>query len=129
LTSTIGRSSVLRRATQRITTAAQQQPHFPLWLDGEPVEALDGASIPVEDPSTAQPFATTALGSEADIARAVASAKRCHEEGEWKRRGARGRGKVLRTAADLLREKLPSLIEIETRSTGRARREYEAQLG
>ena len=109
--------------------ALSSQPHFPLWIDGEPVEALDGATLAVEDPSTAETFATTALGSTADIAAAVASAKRCHDEGEWKARGARGRGKVLRKAADLLREKLPSLVELETRSTGRARREYEAQLG
>ncbi len=125
---------VARRASRpllrpRLLSTASSQPHYPLWLDGQPVEAADGATLPIEDPSTATAFATTALGSEADIAAAVASAKRCHEEGEWKRMGARGRGRVLRAAAEKLRERLPSLVELETRATGRARREYEAQLG
>ena len=68
-------------------------------------------------------------GSAADIDAAVASAKACHEKGEWREMGARGRGRVLRGAAALLRERLPSLVEHETRATGRPRREYEAQLG
>ena len=114
-------------AVRSLTTS--NSPHFPLFLDGADTEAIDGATLPVEDPSTGENFATTALGAEADIDRAVASAKACHEAGEWRAMGARGRGKVLRGAANLLRERLPSLVEIETRSTGRPRREYEAQLG
>ena len=120
-------TSMLMRNARPLSAASQ--PHFPLWLDGAPAEAIDGATLPVEDPSTGELFATTALGSEADVAAAVASAKACHEKGEWRRMGARGRGRILRSAADKLRAKLPSLVELETRSTGRARREYEAQLG
>ena len=112
-------------ASRHCTTA----PHFPLWVDGAAAEARDGATLPVEDPSTAEPFATTALGSEADIDDAVASAKACHEAGLWRGMGARGRGRVLRGAATLLRERLASLVEAETRATGRPRREFEAQLG
>ena len=109
--------------------SAAARPHFPLWLDGAPAEAVDGSTLPVEDPSTGETFATTAIGSEKDIAAAVASAKRCHEDGAWLAMGARGRGRILRATADKLRERLPSLVEMETRSTGRPRREYEAQLG
>lgn len=122
--------AVARRSLRpRLIRTTSSRPHYPLWLDGQPAEAIDGATLPIEDPSTATTFATTALGSEADIAAAVASAKRCHEEGHWKRMGARGRGRVLRSAANKLRERLPLLVELETRATGRARREYEAQLG
>lgn len=109
--------------------SSQTELHVPLWLDGAEASALDGNTLPIEDPSTAVPFATTALGSEADIDRAVASAKACHDEGTWRAMGARGRGRVLRNAADLLRQRLPELIDLETRSTGRPKREYTAQLG
>ena len=71
--------------------SAAARPHFPLWLDGAPAEAVDGSTLPVEDPSTGETFATTAIGSEKDIAAAVASAKRCHEDGAWLAMGARGR--------------------------------------
>ena len=103
--------------------------HVPLWLNNGPAEALDGATLPIEDPSTGEAFATTALGSDADIDAAVISAKQCFDSGVWRDMGARGRGKVLRRAADLLRAKLPDLVELETRSTGRPKREYVAQLG
>ena len=114
-------------AARPLSTAAS--PHFPLFLDGKDTEAIDGATLPIEDPSTAENFGTTSIGSEADIDRAVASAKACHDAGEWRAMGARGRGRVLRSAAERLRAKLPDLIELETRSTGRPRREYIAQLG
>ena len=48
--------------------------HVPLWLNNGPAEALDGATLPIEDPSTGEAFATTALGSDADIDAAVISA-------------------------------------------------------
>ena len=139
----------------RLLSTAQE--HVPLWIDGAPREAIDGATLPIEDPSTATAHATAALGSAAgecslsclrmcaftlyvcslgarrarvaDIDAAVASAKACHEKGEWRQMGARGRGRILRGAADLLRERLPGLVELETRATGRPIREYQAQLG
>ena len=119
----------LLRPASRLFSTTQHMQHIPLWLDGKPAEAIDGATLEVEDPSTATPFTTTALGSAADIDKAVASAKAAHEKGEWRAMGARGRGKVLRGAAAMLRDQLPTLVELETKSTGRPRREYEAQLG
>ena len=122
--------AALRRAdlvsSRALSTAAQ---HIPLWINGAACEAANGATLPVEDPSTAVPFTTTAIASAADIDAAVASAKACHESGEWRVRGARGRGRILRKSAELLRERLPMIVELETRSTGRPRREFEAQLG
>ena len=40
--------------------------HIPLWLDGAATEALDGTTLPIEDPSTGEAFATTALVREFD---------------------------------------------------------------
>lgn len=128
---TIALRNVVRRGqfARQLCALRTTGTHVPLWIDNQPCEAIDGTTMPIEDPSTAQPFATTALGSEADIEAAVRSAKACHEAGEWRARGARARGKVLRVAADKLRSRLPSLIEMETRATGRPSREFQAQLG
>ena len=125
-------SSMAVRSTvmgfRRVCTAPLQQ-HVPLWMDGKACEAEDGATLPIEDPSTGETIGTTALGSAEDVDRAVRSAQACHEAGDWQAFGARGRGKVLRTAADLLRERLPAMVEAETRATGRPLREFQAQLG
>jgi acyl-CoA reductase-like NAD-dependent aldehyde dehydrogenase len=109
------------------TTARTE--HIPLWINGKACEAVSGATLPVEDPSTGEIFATTALASKEDVDAAVASAHACHTSGYWRALGTRGRGKVLRTTADLLRERLPALIEVETKATGRPKREFQAQLG
>ena len=102
--------------------------HYQLWIDGRAVDAADGATLPIEDPSTGIAFATTALAGVSDVDAAVEAALRCHTTGAWRSKGAAGRGKVLRKAADLLRADLPSLVETEVRSTGRPVREFEAQL-
>ena len=80
----INRPLRLVRPRLAASLSSAARPHFPLWLDGAPAEAKDGKTIDVEDPSTGEVYATTALGSEADIDAAVASAKACHEDGEWR---------------------------------------------
>lgn len=105
------------------------RPSYGLWFEGQEVPALGNATLPIENPATGEAVSETALGDEDDVDRAVASAKACHESGAWRRLGARGRGRVLRGAAALLRERLELLAEVETLCTGRPRREYMAQLG
>lgn len=53
-------------------------------IDGVVTESLDGATMPVIDPSTGVQVATMASGGSADVDRAVASARRVYEEGTWR---------------------------------------------
>ncbi|KAJ8599284.1 hypothetical protein CTAYLR_006773 [Chrysophaeum taylorii] len=117
--SRLSRWLLLRRPRRRCLQ------HYGLWVDGREVEAASWGSV--VNPATGEVVYTTGLASVEDVDAAVASAKAAQVE--WEAAGARTRGRVLRAAAQKLRDKLPELIEVETRATGRPIREYRAQLG
>ena len=48
--------------------------HFPLFVQNEPREAVDGAIIDIEDPATGASIATCATAGPADVAAAVEAA-------------------------------------------------------
>ena len=100
--------------------------HFPLFVNNELREAVDGATIDIEDPATGASVATCATAGPADVAAAVDAAKAAWPA--WRDVGAKKRATILRRAAQELRRRGPELCEIETRQTGRPLREYEAQL-
>lgn len=50
--------------------------HHQFYIDGEWVEPAAGALLDVEDPSIEEPFTKIAIGSRADVDRAVAAARR-----------------------------------------------------
>eukprot|EP00913_Durusdinium_trenchii_P035158 g32890.t1 len=64
-----------------------------------------------------------------DVDLAVRAADAAFKRGDWSDLNPRARGRVLARAAELLRENLGELVELETRQTGRCLREYKAQLG
>ena len=101
--------------------------HFPLFVNNQLQEAVDGATIDIEDPATGASIATCATAGPADVAAAVDAAKSAWPA--WRDVGAKKRATILRNAAQELRSRVPELCEIETRQTGRPRREYQAQLG
>ncbi|GAA4681318.1 aldehyde dehydrogenase family protein [Gordonia humi] len=53
-------------------------------VDGVVVESLDGATLPVLDPSTGIEVATMASGKIADVDRVVGSARAVYENGTWR---------------------------------------------
>ena len=101
--------------------------HFPLFVQNELREAADGATIDIEDPATGASIATCATAGPADVAAAVDAARSAWPA--WRDVGAKKRATILRRAAQELRRRVPELCDVETRQTGRPRREYEAQLG
>ena len=101
--------------------------HFPLFVNNELREAVDGATIEIEDPATGASIATCATAGPKDVVAAVDAAKSAWPA--WRDVGAKKRATILRNAAQELRRRVPELCDIETRQTGRPRREYEAQLG
>jgi len=101
--------------------------HFPLFVQNELREAADGATIDIEDPATGASIATCATAGPQDVASAVEAARSAWPA--WRDLGAKKRATILRNAAAELRRRVPELCEVETRQTGRPRREYKAQLG
>ena len=65
---------------------------------------------------------------EADAQRAVLSAKAAFEDGRWSKVAPRDRARILTKAAGMLKERLPELARIETLTSGRCLREYNAQV-
>jgi acyl-CoA reductase-like NAD-dependent aldehyde dehydrogenase len=91
------------------------------WLlAGERVPSADGQTFPTYNPATSAVLAEVALAGEADVERAVAAARRAFDDGPWPRMKPVERGRILRRVADLLRERLDALAELETRNCGKA---------
>jgi len=89
------------------------------------VEPQGGATIPVVDPSDAQPFSAIARGSAADIDRAVAAARAALGDtfdGPWGGLSAVARGRLLMKLANAVLAHHEELSQIEARDTGKALR-------
>ncbi|MEM7711824.1 MAG: betaine-aldehyde dehydrogenase, partial [Pseudomonadota bacterium] len=94
--------------------AAPAASHF---IDGAPVEDTDGAPIPVIYPATGETIATVHAATPAILERALASAVRA--QGDWERTDPAERGRILRRAAEMIRDRNRALSELETLDTGK----------
>ncbi|SDI96022.1 betaine-aldehyde dehydrogenase [Paraburkholderia steynii] len=88
-----------------------------LYIGGEYVDATSGVTFDSFDPATGELLAHVQQASEADIDRAVQSAR----EGQrvWAAMTAMQRSRILRRAVELLREHNDALAELEMRDTGK----------
>lgn len=87
-----------------------------LFIGGEFVDALDGATIDVFDPHDGSLLASVAEAKEADIDRAVEAATSAKHG--WARLAAADRGRLLLRLADAIEVDADNLAMIETRDTG-----------
>ena len=90
-----------------------------LLIGGAWVEARSGKTFEVTDPATGQMIARVAEGDAADIALAVAAARRAFEEGPWPRMSPAERGKLLWRLADALEARRQEFAEIESLDNGK----------
>ncbi|KAJ5157660.1 uncharacterized protein N7482_008760, partial [Penicillium canariense] len=88
----------------------------------------EASRIPIEDPATGEIFAHCHAASEEDIEHAVLAAQRAFKSGVWARASRHHRADVLEKCATLLSDALPELIALETKQTGRAIKEMNAQV-
>lgn len=80
------------------------------------------------DPATGTAWATVPMASPDDVDRAVRAAHTALTEGPWASTRAGQRGKLLHRLADLMVANVDALAAIETRDTGKIRRETSAQI-
>ena len=97
------------------------QPAASHYIDGQPVENEDGRAFESVYPATGEVIARLHAATPALLDRAVAAARRAQKD--WARRPGVERGRVLRRAADIIRERNRELSEIETLDTGKAMQE------
>ena len=87
-----------------------------LFIDGEFVDALDGATFPTIDPHDGSVIAEVAQAGTADVDRAVAAAAAAFPA--WARMQASARGRLLLRLADLIEANTDELATLESLDTG-----------
>jgi len=100
---------------------------YQMYIDGDWVDAENGATFESLNPSTAKPWALMPAASEADVDRAVRAADRALREGDWAEMSATARGKMLFRLADLLAGHAEELGSVETLDSGKLAKETQSQ--
>lgn len=97
-------------------------------IGGEWVEPASGDYFESTNPATRQPLYRAARGGEADVDRAVASARRAFDDPRWRDLSQTKRGHLLRRLGDLIAENADELARTETLDNGKLLREMRGQL-
>ncbi len=100
------------------TARALGRPVFGHVINGELVESLDGATMPVIDPATGETVATAASGSAADVDRAVGAAQEAFDDGRWRYLAPLEQERRLRRLAALIIEHADELAELDVIDSG-----------
>ena len=87
------------------------------FVDGQPTEATDGATIDLIDPSTGEVFATSPRSGEADVDAACQAAATAFET--WRDTTPSERQRALLRFADLVESHADELVAIEVENTGK----------
>ena len=101
------------------STAVRTAQTYQMFINGEWLSSASGKTLPVYDPSTETVIAEVPDGDATDIDRAVTAAKDAFENGPWASSTAQERGRVLFKLAEVIRQKLPTLAELETCNSGK----------
>lgn len=101
-------------------------PDTKLFIDGAWVAGSKGETD-VLNPATGEPIGKLSLADKGELDRALAAAARGFEE--WKKVSAFERYRILRKAADILRNRAPDVAEILTREQGKPIAEARLEVG
>ncbi len=87
------------------------------FVGGELVDAVEGETAEIINPATGETIAEVPQGSQADVDRAVAAAKKAWPE--WRETTPGERAEVLLKLADLISEHAEELAQIESQNVGK----------
>jgi betaine-aldehyde dehydrogenase len=93
------------------------QPKASHFIDGDFVEDADGTVIESIYPATGEVIARLHAATPAIVEQAIAAARRAQPE--WAAMSPTARGRILKRAADIMRERNRELSELETLDTGK----------
>jgi aldehyde dehydrogenase (NAD+) len=94
-----------------------------LLINGQRVEASDGKTFDVFDPSTGERLATVAKATKADVDRAVQAAHAALEAKTWGGAPPAERGRIMLRIAQAIRERSEELATLESRDNGKPLRQ------
>jgi aldehyde dehydrogenase (NAD+) len=89
-----------------------------LFIDGAWIDASDGATWEQMNPATNEVVTTFAIGTAADVERAVSAARRSFDEGPWPRLTAKERKKYFNRLVGLITEHGEELNGLQTLEMG-----------
>ena len=118
-----------RLSSSSAAVASPLKDNYGLWIGGEEVPSESGALIPVENPLDGSILTHVSGATEKDVEKAVSVATEAFEDGRWSGMQPAARARVMNKTAELLRARIPEMAAIESLTTGRPIREYNAQLG
>jgi succinate-semialdehyde dehydrogenase / glutarate-semialdehyde dehydrogenase len=97
-----------------------------LLIDGQRLRGEGRRTLPVINPATEEVLGELPLASTADLDRALEAAQRSWPV--WRALGPQQRGRILRKAADLLRERVEPIARLATIEEGKALAEARVEL-
>lgn len=100
------------------------QDRYQLYINGEWVDASDGATLDVYCPANGEKLSVIADGTAEDVDRAVKAAWKAFES--WSKTTAQERSAMLLKIADIIEENAEFLAQIETQDNGKPIRETRA---
>lgn len=98
-------------------SSMQPYPDVLLFIAGAWRKALSGKTLDVVDPATEEKIGTVAQAGVADLDLALEAAQKGFAD--WRRVSTLERAKILRRAADLLRERIEQIAPLMTREEGK----------
>jgi aldehyde dehydrogenase (NAD+) len=106
-------------STIEAVTAPPKIRHTQCFIGGEWMDAASGKTFATHNPATEEEIAQVAEGDAADIDRAVKTARKAFESGDWPKMDARDRGRLLNRLADLIEDEIDELAGLETLDNGK----------
>jgi acyl-CoA reductase-like NAD-dependent aldehyde dehydrogenase len=98
------------------------------YVDGGLVEAGEGGLIDVRNPATGEVIARIANSTQADVDRAMKSARAAFEGRAWGGMDTRSRARLINRLADAFEANIEELYQLETLNNGRPVNETRTQL-
>ena len=101
---------------------------YGLYIGGEEVDAVSGATFEALNPTTGQPWATIAEARAEDVDRAVRAAQEAFDDEAWRGLSPTRRGRLMMRLADLIAEHAEEIARVEVSDNGKLFKEMLAQL-
>jgi len=101
-------------------------PNVQLYIDGAWCQAASGQTLPIVNPATGKQIGTHAYAEKADLDRALEAAAKGFDV--WKRTSAFDRYKLMRKAAQLLRDRLDTIAPLMTMEQGKTLAEAKIEV-
>ncbi len=105
---------------------ARVYPNTQLYIDGEWMNARSGRTIPVVNPASGDHIGTLAFAEQADLDHALDAADKGFRT--WKKISAYERSKMMRKAANLVRERIDHIAMLMTMEQGKTLAEAKGEI-